>query len=78
LEWDFFKPPGEIRARVSWKKLSTNQLFRQWIEDGLTSASDIADEMGISKGQVSKLAKQGMAAGWLKKEGREYVLIVKP
>jgi len=40
----------------------------------LTSATDIADEMGISKGQVSKLAKQGNAAGWLKKAGRDYAL----
>jgi len=59
---------------VSWKKLSTNQLFRQWIEDGLTTATEIADEMGISNGQVSKLAKKAILAGWLKKEGRGYAL----
>ena len=44
---------------MSWKVFSTNQLFRQCIEDGLTGATDIADEMGISKGQVSKLADKG-------------------
>ncbi len=59
---------------ISWKKLSNPQLFRQCIEDGLISASDIAAEMGLSKGQVSKLAKQGMEAGWLKKNGRDYAL----
>ena len=48
----FFQSKGETRARVTWKKLSTRQLFRQSIEDGLTGASDIAEEMGISKGQV--------------------------
>jgi hypothetical protein len=74
LEWHFNLPKGETRARVSWKKLSTEQIFRQWIEDGVTSATDIAVEMGISKGQVSKLAKRGIAAGWLKKDGREYAL----
>jgi hypothetical protein len=74
LEWHFNLPKGETRARVSWKKLSTGQIFRQWIEDGVTSASDIAEEMGISKGQVSKLAKRGIAAGWLKKDGRDYAL----
>jgi hypothetical protein len=74
LEWHFNLPKGEIRARVSWKKLSTGQIFRQWIEDGVTSASDIAEEMGISKGQVSKLAKRGIAEGWLKKNRRDYAL----
>lgn len=78
LEWHFHKPKDEPHARVSWKKLSTLQVFRQWIEDGLTSASDVAAEMGLSKGQVSKLAKQGITAGWLKKEGREYVLTSQP
>jgi hypothetical protein len=74
LEWHFHLPKGETRARVSWKKLSTALIFRQWVEDGVTSATDIADEMGISKGQVSKLAKQGITEGWLKKEGRDYAL----
>jgi hypothetical protein len=74
LEWHFVREPNDTRARVSWKKLSTSQIFRQWIEDGVTSATDIADEMGISKGQVSKLAKQAIAAGWLTKENREYKL----
>ena len=74
LEWHFCKTKDEPHARVSWKKLSTLQVFRQWVQDGLTGASDIAGEMSLSKGQVSKLAKQGMAAGWLIKDGREYAL----
>jgi hypothetical protein len=74
LEWHFRLPKGETRASVSWKTLSTAQIFRQWIEDGVTSATDIADEMGISKGQVSKLAKQAIMEGWLQKDGREYAL----
>ena len=74
LEWQFNFPKAEILARVSWKKLSTPLLFRQLIEDGLTGATDIAEEMGLSKGQVSKLAKQGILAGWLKKDGRDYSL----
>lgn len=78
LEWHFHKPKDETLARISWKKLSTLQVFRQWIEDGLTGASDIATEMGLSKGQVSKLAKQGMVAGWLKKDGRDYALTGQP
>jgi hypothetical protein len=72
LEWHFYKPKDSTIARVSWKKLSTHQLFRQCIEDGLTGATDIADEMGISKGQVSKLATKAIKDGWLKKDGRDY------
>lgn len=74
LEWSFRLAPNEARAHVSWKKLSTAQCFRQCVEDGLASATDIADEMGITKGQVSKLAKRAMAEGWLKKNGRDYAL----
>jgi putative DNA primase/helicase len=74
LEWHFQLPKGETRAVVSWKTLSTAQIFRQWIEDGVTSATDIADEMGISKGQVSKLAKRAIMEGWLQKNGRDYAL----
>ncbi len=74
LEWHFQLPKGEVRACVGWKKISTAQIFRQWIEDGVTSAKDIAEEMGVSKGQVSKLAKRAMADGWLKKDGRDYAL----
>lgn len=57
----------------AWEK-STAQIFRQLIEEGVTSPKDIAEEMGIPKGQVSKLAKRAMAEGWLKKEGRDYAL----
>jgi hypothetical protein len=74
LEWHFNLPQGETSARVSWKKMSTGQIFRQWIEDGLTRATEIAEEMGLSKGQVSKLAKRGIGDGWLKKDGHDYVL----
>lgn len=78
LEWQFHLPKGETRARVNWKKLSTGQIFRQWIEDGLTSATEIAEEMGISKGQVSKLARRGITEGWLAKNGRDYKLTSPP
>jgi hypothetical protein len=74
LEWDFVKSKAETKAHVSWKKLSTHQLFRQLIENGLTRATDIAEEMGFSAGQISKLAKKAIDAGWLEKDGREYKL----
>lgn len=78
LEWLFNLVKGEAHARVSWKKLSSNALLRQCIEDGLTRATDIAEAMGISTGQVSKLATRGIKAGWLKKVGRDYVLTGQP
>ena len=74
LEWHFVRLENESRANVSWKKLSTTQIFRQCLEDGLTTATDIAEEMGISKGQVSKMATAAIKAGWLAKDGREYKL----
>jgi predicted transcriptional regulator len=58
--------------------VSTHQLFRQLIEDGLTRATDIAEEMGFSTGQVSKLAKKAIEAGWLAKDGRDYKLTGRP
>lgn len=74
LEWSFSeKSDGAVE--ISIKLLSDTQLFRDCIEMGLTSATDIAEEMGLSKGQVSKLAKKAMLAGWLVKDGREYQLV---
>jgi hypothetical protein len=74
LEWHFILPKGETKAHVSWKVSSSAQIFRDLIESGLTSASEIADDMGISKGQVSKLAQRAIKEGWLKKVGREYAI----
>ena len=50
-------------------------VFLQWVADGLTSAQDIAHEMGVSKGTVSKWAQKAIEAGKLKKDGREYALV---
>jgi hypothetical protein len=71
MEWHIYLPPGETQAKISWKRL---EIFRQCIEDGLVSATAIAEELKISQGQVSKLAKKGMIAGWLTKDGRDYAL----
>jgi len=73
LEWSI-RPDGN-RVLVTYRQADNLALFRQWIEDGLDTCSDIAEEMGLSKGQVSKLAKQAEKAGWLRKVGRKYQLI---
>ncbi|MGH8024803.1 MAG: AAA family ATPase [Limisphaerales bacterium] len=75
LEWQFKKPGEDGRIGVSWKKLSPTDMLRQCVEDGLTSAIDIAAELEISKGMVSRLATRAMKEGWLKKDGRDYALV---
>lgn len=43
------------------------------VENGLCGATEIGAELGISKGQVSKLAQKAVDAGLLKKvKGRYY------
>jgi AAA domain-containing protein len=73
LEWNI--KPDEKRVLVTYREADNLTLFRHWIEDGLDTCSEIAEEMGLSKGQVSKLAKRAERAGWLKKAGRRYQLI---
>jgi hypothetical protein len=74
LEWHFaLQPDGG--TKISFKPLNGIEVFRQWVETGLTNCTDIAHEMGISKGQVAKLAKKGIGAGWLKKDGRDYAMV---
>jgi Mn-dependent DtxR family transcriptional regulator len=43
----------------------------QLITDGVTDCADIADEMKVSKGTVSKWAKKMMDVGRLKKTNRK-------
>lgn len=74
LEWRFTKAGEDGRVEVSWKELSPTLVFRQCVQDGLTSATDIAEEMGISKASACRLAAKGMKEGWLKKDGRDYIL----
>lgn len=74
IEWTFFKPPGVAKVKVTWKKLTTAELFRRSIEEGLCGAEQIAARLGISKGHVSKLARKALDDGWLIKNGRNYAL----
>lgn len=72
-QWNFTTAP-DGKVTIKTQAASTADVFRQWIEDGLTSAEDIAREMNISKGNVSKMAKRAIEAGWLTKNGRNYAL----
>jgi hypothetical protein len=73
VEWTFFKPPNDPKAHVTWKKISVPELFRQCIEVGLSTATEIAEEMGVSRGLVSRYAARAVKAGWLMKKDRRYV-----
>jgi putative DNA primase/helicase len=63
------------QVSVSYKQTQTLELFRQCIEDGVTDCTELAEELKVSRGTISKWAKKGINAGWLKKNGRSYELI---
>jgi hypothetical protein len=50
------------------------EILLQWVRDGLTSTTDIAREMKVGTGTISKWATKLIGEGLLKKNGREYAL----
>lgn len=73
-EWHFVtEPSGEVS--ISHKVAQSLDVFRQIIADGVTECGQIAQELKVSPATVSRFAKKAIDAGWLKKDGREYVLI---
>jgi hypothetical protein len=71
MEWTFTSEPDGA-ATVTATPISGVELLVSWVRAGLESASDIAAEMGISKGTVSKLAKKAERLGEIVIEGRCY------
>jgi RecA-family ATPase len=74
LEWTFQTGADGI-TRIGHKEADKFVIFRQWIESGLNTATDIATEMGLTKGTISKMAKAAVEAGWLAINGRRYTLV---
>jgi hypothetical protein len=74
LEWTFQTGPDGL-TRIGHREADRLALFRQWVEAGLNTATDISQEMGVSKGSVSKMAKAAQLAGWLATDGRKYTLV---
>jgi hypothetical protein len=72
-EWKFEPAGNDIN--LSFSLASREEVFLQWVRDDLTKCEDIAREMGISKGQASKIATRLIAAGLMRKRGREYEAI---
>ena len=78
MEWHFKREVAD-GVSVYCKLADQLMILRGWIEDGLETCGDIASEMGVTKGTVSKLAKRGISAGWLHKDkGRRYALTTPP
>lgn len=73
LTWHY-QPDGD-KVRPTFARLQSTELFKQWVRDGLTSCSDIAEQMGMTKGAVSKIATRGVRDGWLQIKYRDYVLV---
>jgi DNA-binding MarR family transcriptional regulator len=74
-EWHLVTDNASGQVRVSYKQTQTLELFRQYIEEGVTDCSELSEEMKVSRGTISKWAKKAMDAGWLTKgEGRRYKL----
>jgi len=72
LLWHFQpQPDGSVLPK--WKTLTPLQIFIGLVNDGLDSCGDIAQEMGTSKGTVSKLAKRAVNEGLITVEGRRYL-----
>ena len=69
-EWCYL-PNGE-QTQVTYRVMAAIDVFKQLVADGLTKCADIAAEMEVSKGYVSKLARQGERAGWLTIAGGTY------
>ena len=74
LEWTF-ETGADGRTSIDHKVADRLALFRQWIEAGLNTATDLATEMAVSKGTISKMAKAAQQAGWLATDGRKYTLV---
>jgi putative DNA primase/helicase len=72
-EWNY-KRSGEL-VTVSHEEASRADAVLQWVKDGLDTCGEIAAEMKISPGQVSKLATQLIKEGKLRKNGRRYEVV---
>jgi len=73
MEWGFqTKRDGHVD--ISTKQVDGLDVVLQWVRDGLTSCSEIAEEIGLSKGAVSRNAKKLIEQGRLKMNGRQYAL----
>jgi putative DNA primase/helicase len=75
LSYDWtIQPEGDKKVRVAFKETSSDDVIVSWVRDGVTSASDIAAEMGVTKGTIAKRVARLVEGGRLAKKGRDYIL----
>jgi putative DNA primase/helicase len=67
-------PTIDGRVRIETKEVSSDDIIVDLVRVGVDSATDIATEMNITKGTVSKRADRLIKSGRLGKQGRKYVL----
>jgi RecA-family ATPase len=70
-EWHLVTDSANGQVTISYKTTQSLEVFMQLIRDGVTDCADIAAEMKVSKGTVSKWAKKMMDAGRLKRSNRK-------
>lgn len=70
-KWHFL-PNGSGDMDIQFKEASPLFLFLHWVDSGLEYCSDIAEEMGVSKGYISRLAKTALKLGRIQINGRKY------
>jgi putative DNA primase/helicase len=67
-EWSFLMEGSKLT--IGCKELSFDEKVLRKIQDGLTSATDIAEELGCNKSTVSKAAKRLHAQNLIEIDGR--------
>jgi len=73
IEWHF-QTDETGKVIIHHKVGDPYEALIDWVKNGLTSATDIAKEMGVAVGTISKLATKAISEGRLKKDGRGYIL----
>ena len=74
LEWHYQTDEATGRVDVTCRRADQLATLRRLVGEGVTNNAELAEEMGVSPGTISKLAKKGIAAGWLEKQRRDYAL----
>jgi hypothetical protein len=74
-EWGVTTDATTGAVEITCKPAQSLDVFRRCLEEGLSDNRQIAEEMRISPGQVSKLFKKARDQGWAEKDGRDYALV---
>jgi len=81
FEWVFETPAEGAQTTVRWKSIDNLGSFVQCVEDGLDTCGMLAEELHLSKGAVSKLAKKAASQQLINIVGegnqRRYVPVAK-